>query len=97
MLASNIAFWSKYPDMNLTQIVVAVALHTLQIPPSPSSRKGQEQGLCAARLCWGAEATNEDYLHTPTPLTAWKYKFLDDDKTKMDKCYRKRGLKTLPN
>ena len=95
MLASNIAFWSKYPDMNLTQIVVAVALHTLQIPPSPSSRKGQ--GLCAARLCWGAEATNEDYLHTPTPLTAWKYKFLDDDKTKLDKCYRMRGLKTLPN
>ena len=45
MLASNIAFWSKYPDMNLTQIVVAVALHTLQIPPPPSSRKGQEQGL----------------------------------------------------
>ena len=68
MLASNIAFWSKYPDMNLTQIVVAVALHTLQIPPSPSSRKGQEQGACAARLCWGPEATNEDYLDTPTPL-----------------------------
>ena len=46
---------------------------------------------------WGPEATNEDYLDTPTPLTAWKYKFLDDDKTKMDKCYRMRGLKTLPN
>ena len=45
----------------------------------------------------GAEATTEDYLHTPTPLTAWKYTFLDDDKTKLDKCYRKRGLKTLPN